>query len=109
MNLRRYGLPAALLLAAATSGALAQNSQGQAQDRQNPIMLAKSGGFVIGGKVLENPKNASQHLSCDHGYVEYFLPANARKTSLVMWHSSSTQVWQNRWDGGDVRVHACFW
>jgi hypothetical protein len=33
--------------------------------------------------------------------VEYFLPATPRKTSLVMWHSSSTQVWQNRWDGGE--------
>jgi hypothetical protein len=102
MNLRKYGLPAALLLVAATgSSALAQDNRGQAQDRQDPIVLAKSGGFVIGGKVLENPKNANQHLSCDHGYVEYFLPTNPRKTGLVMWHSSSTQVWQNRWDGGE--------
>jgi hypothetical protein len=29
------------------------------------------------------------------------LPVNPRRTSLVMWHSSSTQVWQNRWDGGE--------
>src|SRR6266567_2500589 len=101
MTLRKYGLPAALLLVAATGDTLAQNNLGQAQDRKNPIVLAKSGGFVIGGKVLEDPKNSNQHLSCDHGYVEYFLPANPRKTSLVMWHSSSTQVWQNRWDGGE--------
>jgi hypothetical protein len=101
MNVRRYGLRAALLLAAATGGALAQDNRGQAQDRQDPIVLAKSGGFVIGGKVLENPKDPGQHLSCDHGYVEYFLPATPRKTSLVMWHNSSTQVWQNRWDGGE--------
>src|SRR6266567_4251187 len=100
MSSRKYGLPLALLLVAATGGALAQNNLGQAQDRQNPIVLAKSGGFVIGGKVLDDPKNPNQHLSCDHGYIEYFLPANPRKTSLVMWHSSSTQVWQNRWDGG---------
>ena len=66
MNLRQYGLLAALLLAV-TGGALAQDNRGQ--DRQTPIMLAKSGGFVIGGKVIENPKNANQHLSCDHGYV----------------------------------------
>ncbi len=98
MRLRQYGLLAAVLIAAAT-GALAQDDRGR--DRQPPIVLAKSGGFVIGGKVLENPQNPSQHLSCDHGYVEYFLPQNPRRTSLVMWHSSSTQVWQNRWDGGE--------
>ncbi|KAF2786570.1 hypothetical protein K505DRAFT_330267 [Melanomma pulvis-pyrius CBS 109.77] len=33
--------------------------------------------------------------------MEYFIPWRPRKTSLVMWHSSSTQVWQNRWDGGE--------
>jgi hypothetical protein len=70
-------------------------------ENQKPIVLARSGGFVIGGRTIENPQNSSEHLSCDHGYVEYFLPANPRRTSLVMWHSSSTQVWQNRWDGGD--------
>ncbi|KAH8723550.1 hypothetical protein GQ44DRAFT_710091 [Phaeosphaeriaceae sp. PMI808] len=32
--------------------------------------------------------------------MEYFIPWRPRRTSLVMWHSSSTQVWQNRWDGG---------
>jgi hypothetical protein len=50
MKLGQYGLPAALLLVAATGDALAQNNLGQAQDRQSPIVLAKSGGFVIGGK-----------------------------------------------------------
>ncbi|KAI1469367.1 uncharacterized protein F4812DRAFT_457905 [Daldinia caldariorum] len=43
----------------------------------------------------------NQTLSCDHGYMEYFLPWRPRKTSIVMWHNSSTQVWQNRWDGGE--------
>jgi hypothetical protein len=64
-------------------------------------VLAQSGGFVIGGKTVVNPQDVAEHLSCDHGYVEYFLPANPRRTSLVMWHSSSAQVWQNRWDGGE--------
>lgn len=47
-----------------------------------------------------NGTNLNQTLSCDHGYMEYFLPYTPRRTSLVMWHSSSTQVFQNRWDGG---------
>src|SRR3954469_22274976 len=96
MNSRHYALLAALLLVVAAG----EDSRGQTQDRQAPIVLAKSGGFVIGGKVLADPKGPG-HLSCDHGYIEYFLPANPRSTSLVMWHSSSTQVWQNRWDGGE--------
>jgi hypothetical protein len=90
----RHGL--LLLLVAATGSA--QEPQTSVQD---PIVLARSGGFVIGGRTIQSPNNPNQHLSCDHGYVEYFLPANARKTSLVMWHSSSAQVWQNRWDGGE--------
>lgn len=100
MNLAKYCAVTALLLTAATGGASAKDAPGHAADRQAPIVLEKSGGFVIGGKVLTDPKNPDQHLSCDHGYMEYFIPEHARKASLVMWHSSSTQVWQNRWDGG---------
>jgi hypothetical protein len=93
MILKKIALAAALT-AGAASGAWAQ-------PRETPIVLEKSGGFQIGGKVIENPANPAEHLSCDHGYVEYFQPVNPRKTSIVMWHSSSTQVWQNRWDGGE--------
>jgi hypothetical protein len=95
MRVGILGLSAMFLVAAALA---AQERQVPAQP---PIVLAQSGGFVIGGRTIENPQNRSQHLSCDHGYVEYFLPANPRRTSLVMWHSSSAQVWQNRWDGGE--------
>lgn len=71
-----------------------------AADASRPIVLAESGGFSVGGKVLANPLNTNETLSCGHGYVEYFQPLNPRQTSLVMWHSSSTQTFQNRWDGG---------
>jgi len=68
-----------------------------------PIVLDRTGGFSIGGTVLRDPAapDGDATLSCDHGYLEYFVPRPARRTSLVMWHSSSTQVWQNRWDGGE--------
>jgi len=75
-------------------------SRGRGRGRQKPIVLDRSGGFPIGGIIKPNPRNRNQTLSCDHGYMEYFIPWNARETSIVMWHSSSTQVWQNRWDGG---------
>ncbi len=68
---------------------------------RRPIMLDRSGGFNIAGKVIQNPRNPNMTLSCDHGYMEYFIPWRPRKTSLVMWHSSSTQTWQNRFDGGE--------
>ena len=91
----KHGL-LALMLLAATACARGAEHKPQSAERQKPIVLASSGGFVIGGKTIANPEDAGQHLSCDHGYVEYFLPANPRRTSLVLWHSSSTQVWQNR-------------
>lgn len=68
---------------------------------KGPITLEKSGGFNIGGKVIESPFIPNATLTCDHGYMEYFIPWTQRKTSLVMWHSSSTQTWQNRFDGGE--------
>jgi hypothetical protein len=91
-------LTALLLVTATSSGALAQQTGPKAKD---PIVLDSSGGFVIGGRTIINPNNPNRSLSCDYGYYEYFLPVNPRRTSLVMWHSSSTQVWQNRWDGGE--------
>ncbi|KAK4227420.1 alpha/beta-hydrolase [Podospora fimiseda] len=69
-------------------------------NKQKPITLLSSGGFQIGGQKTINPLNSSETLTCDHAYVEYFFPARPRKLSFLLWHSSSTQLWQNRWDGG---------
>ena len=96
-NLRSLG---ALLLAALASRVVPAVTQ-ESGPPQRPIILSNSGGFHIGGKVLHDPERPNQTLTCDHGYVEYFKPWQPRKTSLFLWHSSSTQVWQNRWDGGE--------
>lgn len=69
-----------------------------AAQQEQPIVLARQGAFEVGGKVLSGDKGT---LSCDHGHVEYQIPAKARAVALFMWHSSSTKVWQNRWDGGE--------
>ncbi|KAI1264189.1 hypothetical protein F5Y18DRAFT_436981 [Xylariaceae sp. FL1019] len=73
----------------------------QSSMQKTPIILDSSGGFNVAGKVIKSPLNPNMTLSCDHGYMEYFIPWTPRKTSLVMWHSSSTQTWQNRFDGGE--------
>jgi hypothetical protein len=70
-----------------------------AQSAADPIVVERQGSFAAGGTVLGNPAQAS--LSCDQGFMEYQIPVHARKTALIMWHSSSTAVWQNRWDGGE--------
>lgn len=63
-----------------------------------PVLIARQGAFEAGGTVL---RDGDRSLSCDHGYVEYEIPAKAHKMSMLMWHSSSTKVWQTRWDGGE--------
>jgi hypothetical protein len=89
----RSGLLAALALA------LAGNIEVAAQSPQeNPIVLARQGAFEAGGRLASDDKGA---LSCDHGHVEYQIPVKARAVALFMWHSSSTKVWQMRWDGGE--------
>ena len=88
----------ACLLAGPCHAALAAGDRAAAQP---PIILESTGAYEVGGKVIANPSDASQTLSCDHGYVEYFIPAHRRKVGLIMWHSSSTKVWENRWDGGE--------
>src|SRR5581483_5589963 len=72
-----------------------------ADEKKPPIILDATGAYEVGGKVISKPGDPSQTLSCDHGYVEYFIPARRREVGLIMWHSSSTKVWANRWDGGE--------
>ncbi|MBX3620393.1 MAG: alpha/beta fold hydrolase [Rhizobacter sp.] len=91
-------LLAASLVAACTTAALEEKT---ATTAKQPIVLESTGAFEVGGKVISNPADPKQTLSCDHGYVEYFIPAKRRQTGLIFWHSSSTKVWENRWDGGE--------
>jgi hypothetical protein len=63
------------------------------------IVLERQGAFAVGGKVLGDEATSSLH--CDHGVVEYQIPANPRGVNLLMWHSASAVAWQTRWDGGE--------
>ncbi len=78
---------AALVCAASTPAAFAQgNSSGPAKP---PIMLESTGAYEVGGRMIANPANANETLSCDHGYVEYFIPQKRRQVGLIMWHSNT--------------------
>lgn len=95
-RLRPFAVAAALVTLG--PAAFAQAARAPAKP---PIVLEATGAYEVGGKVLRNPADPGQTLSCDHGYVEYFIPQARRRVGLIMWHSSSTKVWENRWDGGE--------
>lgn len=91
-----FALLAFALAACATPREIASAPEDSPDDA---MVLARQGSFAVGGAVLGDPETAS--LSCDHGFVEYQIPTHARGVALFLWHSSSTAVWQNRWDGGE--------
>jgi hypothetical protein len=80
-------------------GAVDAESDSPAEYSGTAIRIEKQGSFAVGGRVLGDPNTSSLH--CDHGVVEYQIPAERRAVNLLMWHSASAGAWQNRWDGGD--------
>jgi hypothetical protein len=85
------------LMAGAGSGpAAAPHGAGKAPA---PLIIAREGSFTVGGTVVGEPGKATLH--CDHGFVDYQIPVGARKTALFLWHSSSVEVWQQNWSGGE--------
>ena len=90
-------LAGATLLLALTAGS-GVTAAGTRNDHSRPIVLDRQGSFEAGGRV---PRDAAKSLSCAHGHVEFQIPARARSTPLFLWHSSSTAVWERRWDGGE--------
>ena len=91
---------AAAALVALVSGCAPPNGDSNAivSGDSDVIVIEKQGAFAAGGRVLGD---ASASLHCDHGVVEYQIPADARAVSLLMWHSASAVAWQTRWDGGE--------
>jgi hypothetical protein len=98
-------LAAALLFAGLGNTAFAQEGR---KPPKPPIILESTGAYEVGGKVVAKPGDLSQTLSCDHGYVEYFIPAKRRSVGLIMWHSSSTKVWETAGTAAKAtRVFSC--
>jgi hypothetical protein len=89
----------AALVAALTAAHAATAQQANGLRPPAAMLIQKQGSFAVGGAILGDPSTKSLH--CDHGLVEYQIPANARRTNLLMWHSAAAIAWQNRWDGGE--------
>ena len=63
------------------------------------LTITEQGGRPFGGRVMGEAATGSLH--CDHGYVEWQIPANPRRTPIVMVHASSTKTWDTTFDGRD--------
>ena len=48
-----------------------------------PILLQSTGAYEVGGKVITNPADTNQTLSCDHGYPDRHLPWPMQGAKLV--------------------------
>jgi hypothetical protein len=88
---------AAAIFAGLASGC-AKTSEDASAIVTEAMVIEKQGAFAVGGQVNGD---AAASLHCDHGVVEYQIPANARAVNLLMWHSASAVAWQARWDGGE--------
>jgi hypothetical protein len=70
-----------------------------AQGKPESLIITEQGGRPFAGRVVGEPAAGSLH--CDHGYVEWQIPANPRRTPIVMVHASSTKTWDTTFDGRD--------
>jgi pimeloyl-ACP methyl ester carboxylesterase len=91
----------AALVLAITAVAHAQPSSNAGRPASKPIMLRDMGSFMFGGTVSRAADGNTFHG--DHGYAQYFVPVNARRYPLVMWHGlgQTGKTWESTPDGRD--------
>lgn len=73
------------------------------------LMIKEQGSFAVGGSVITNPGKydpikrtpEGQTFHGDHAYINYQIPANARKLPLVFWHGIGqfSKTWETTPDG----------
>lgn len=83
---------------------------GNAQNKQQPLVIALQGSFAVGGTAISEPgtfdvnnalKPQGQTFHGDHVYVFYQVPVKARKYPLVFLHGAgeSKKTWESTPDG----------
>lgn len=65
------------------------------------LQIESQGARAFAGTNLYNPADpsGSRYLPCDHGYVDWQIPPDARQNSLVFTHGSGTRGYQTTFDG----------
>jgi pimeloyl-ACP methyl ester carboxylesterase len=68
-------------------------------DDTTSLVLAAMGSFTFGGRVYAEENGETFHG--DHGYAQYYIPADTRNYPLVMWHGigQSGKTWESTPDG----------
>jgi pimeloyl-ACP methyl ester carboxylesterase len=79
---------------------------------ENPVSVVRQGSFFVGGRLLTAPgtydptqgtasTDPGQNFWMDQMYVQYQIPANARKYPLILVHggSGTGRVWETTPDG----------
>ncbi len=72
-----------------------------AQDDSKPKVLEieTMGARAFGGTAVPMPDDPTNFQACDHGFVEWFIPTQAREHPMVLVHGSSTRTYQTTFDG----------
>ncbi|PLK45279.1 alpha/beta hydrolase [Emticicia sp. TH156] len=76
---------------------------------KNLLLIQEQGSFAVGGSVITNPGKfdpikrtpEGQTFHGDHAYINYQIPADARKLPLVFWHGIGqfSKTWETTPDG----------
>lgn len=62
-----------------------------------PIVIEAQGNRPFGGVILGEATQRA--FACDHGYVDWRIPPNAREIPLLFVHASSKKTWESTFDG----------
>jgi pimeloyl-ACP methyl ester carboxylesterase len=109
MNLKKY---ARLIVITSTLTSSLLMSGCASTSNEGSISIAKQGSFFVGGRMLAAPgtydptqgtasTDPGQNFWIDQMYVQYQIPANARKYPLILVHggSGTGRVWETTPDG----------
>lgn len=77
--------------------------------KNNLLLIKEQGSFAVGGSVIKNAGTfdpikrtpEGQTFHGDHAYINYQIPAKARKLPLIFWHGIGqfSKTWETTPDG----------
>ncbi|MBT6208965.1 MAG: alpha/beta fold hydrolase, partial [Woeseia sp.] len=69
---------------------------GVAAQPQDPLVIETQGNRPFGGALIGDPE--SRVFACDHGYVDWQIPPDARALPILFVHASSKRTWETAFD-----------